>query len=116
MTYKKIKTKKDYQSALVRFEQVFHAKPGTKEGDEAEVLAVLIKDYEDRTFIIEAPDALDAIRYRMEQEGMTNKDLAKILGYKSRVSDIFNGRRKLNLAMIRNLHLKMHIPLEALVK
>lgn len=114
--FKKIKTQKDYQAAMTRFEKVFHAKAGTKEGDEADVLALLIKDYEDRHFVIEAPDPLEAIKYRIEQEGLTKTDLAKILGFKSRVSDIFSGRRKLTLEMVRNLHEKLNIPLEALVK
>lgn len=113
---KKVKTKKDYSIALARFEKIFLAKPGTKEGDEAELLAILIKDYEDRNFVFEVPNAIDAIQYRMEQQGLTKKDLAKILGYKSRVSDIFSGRRKLTLEMVRNLHEKPNIPLASLVK
>jgi HTH-type transcriptional regulator/antitoxin HigA len=116
MNIKKIKTKKDYSTALARFEKVFHAKSGTKEGDEAELLAIIIKDYEDRNFVFEVPDPIEAIQYRMEQQGLTKKDLAKILGYKSRVSDIFSGRRKLTLEMVRNLHEKLNIPLASLVK
>lgn len=113
---KKIKTRKDYEEALARFEEVFHAKPGTKESDEADVLAILIEEFERRSFLIESPDPIEAIRYRMEQEGLSNKDLAEILGFKSRVSDLFNHRRKLTLTMIKSLHEKLHIPLEALIK
>ena len=116
VTIKKLKTKKDYSIALARFEKIFLAKSGTKEGDEAELLALIIKDYEDQTFVFEVPDPIDAIQYRMEQQGLTKKDLAKILGYKSRVSDIFSGRRKLTLEMVRNLHEKLNIPLASLVK
>jgi HTH-type transcriptional regulator/antitoxin HigA len=116
MNYTKIKTKKQYKEYMTRFSKIFHAKSGTKEGDEAELLALIIKDYEDRQFPIDVPDPIDAIKYRMEQEGLTKKDLAKILGYKSRVSDIFSGRRKLTLEMVKNLHEKLHISLEALVK
>lgn len=116
MELKKIKTRKDYQKALERFEEIFLAKNGTPESDEAEVLALLIKDYEDTHYVIEAPDPLEAIKYRMEQQGLSNNDLAKILGYKSRVSDIFHKTRKLNLKMIRRLYEKLHIPLETLVK
>lgn len=116
MKLKIIKTKKEYQAALERFESIFQAKSGTPESDEADVLSLLIKDYEDRYFIINKPDPLEAIKYRMEQQGLTNTDLAKILGYKSRVTDIFNKHRKLNLAMIRKLHEKLHIPLETLVR
>ena len=76
----------------------------------------MIKDYEDKHFVIEAPNPLDAIKYRMEQQGLTNQDLAEILGYKSRVSDIFHHTRKLNLKMIRKLYETLHIPLATLVK
>ncbi len=116
MEAKTIKTKRAYTSALERFENIFQASSGSKESDEADVLALLIKDYEDRHFLIESPDPIDAIKYRMEQQGLTNKDLALILGYKSRVSDIFNKNRKLNLAMVRKLHESLHIPLQSLVK
>jgi HTH-type transcriptional regulator/antitoxin HigA len=95
---------------------VFHAKTGTKESDEADLLSVLIKDYESHHFVFETPDPIEAIKYRMEQEGLSKTDLAEILGYKSRVSDILSKTRKLNVNMIRNLHEKLHIPLESLVK
>jgi HTH-type transcriptional regulator / antitoxin HigA len=116
MKLRVLKTKKDYQKALERFEEVFQAKPGTTESDEADVLSLLIKQYEEKHFIIEAPSPLEAIKYRMEQQGISNKDLAAILGFKSRVTDIFNKNRKLNLAMIRRLHDQLNIPLETLVK
>ena len=116
MQVKMIRTKKDYQLAIERFEKIFQAKPGTKESEEADVLAILIKNYEDKVFIIDAPDPLDAIRYRMEQQGLSNNDLADILGYKSRVTDLFNGHRKLNLGMIRKLHDRLHISLETLIR
>lgn len=116
MTLKILKTKKDYQEALERFEEIFQAKLGTKESDEADVLSLLIREYEDKHFVINAPSPLEAIKYRMEQQGLTNKDLAKILGFKSRVTDIFNKHRKLNLAMVRKLHDKLHIPLETLIR
>lgn len=116
MALKIIKTKKDYHAALERFEEVFQAKTGTKESDEADVLSLLIRAYEEQYFVINAPSPLDAIKYRMEQQGLSNKDLAEILGFKSRVSDIFNKHRKLSLSMIRKLHNELHIPLEILVK
>jgi HTH-type transcriptional regulator/antitoxin HigA len=116
MTIKILKTKKDYQEALERFEEIFQAKIGTKESDEADVLSLLIGKYEENHFVINAPDPLEAIKYRMEQQGLTNKDLAEILGFKSRVTDLFNKHRKLNLTMIRKLHDKLHIPLEILVR
>lgn len=116
MKLKLLRTKKDYLGALTRFEEIFQAKPGSGESDEADVLSVLIKGYEDKHYVIQAPDPLEAIKFRMEQQGLTNKDLAVLLGFKSRVTDIFNKHRKLNLAMIRKLHDQLDIPLETLVK
>lgn len=116
MELKIIRTKEDYAEALRRFEEVFNAELGTPESDEADVLALLIKDYEDKQFVIAAPTPIEAIKYRMEQQGLSNKDLAEILGFKSRVTDIFRKNRKLNLSMIRKLHLALNIPLETLVK
>jgi HTH-type transcriptional regulator/antitoxin HigA len=116
MHLKIVKTKKEYLQSLERFDEIFQAKPGTPESDEADVLALLIKDYENRHYVIDAPSPLDAIKYRLEQQGLTNQDLAQILGFKSRVSDIFKKNRKLNLGMIRKLYRKLHIPLETLVK
>lgn len=116
MEIKILKTKKDYNSALRRLEELFHAKPGTPDSDEADLLALLISSYEDKHFVIAAPSPLEAIRYRMEQQGLTNVDLARILGYKSRVSDLFNRRRKLNVKMVRKLHRQLNIPLETLIK
>lgn len=116
MNIKKIKTKKDYAEALALFEKVFHSKEGTKDGDLAEVLALLIEDYENRMFPIQAPDPIDAIKYRMEQQNLSKKDIGEILGFTSRVSDIFSGRRKLTVDMIRNLHEKLNIPLAALIR
>ncbi|HET6253392.1 MAG TPA: helix-turn-helix domain-containing protein [Puia sp.] len=116
MTLKILKTRKQYQDALERFEEIFQAKRGSAESDEADVLALLIREYEDKHYIINAPTPIEAIRYRMEQQGLSNKDLANILGYKSRVSDLFRKSRKLSLGMVRKLYRELHIPLETLVK
>ncbi len=116
MSYTTIKTKKQFEQYMARFSKLFNAKIGTKDGDELELLALLIKDYEDRNFVIDKPTPLEAIEYRMEQAGLTKKDLAEILGYKSRVTDIFNKHRKLNLSMVRKLYKELHIPLETLIK
>lgn len=115
MEIKAIKTEEDYNQALIRLEAIFHAPANTQEGDEAEVISILIEKYEDDHYPIEAPDPIEAIKFRMEQMEMSNRDLAQILGYKSRVSEIFNRRRKLNLKMIRNLHEKLKIPYESLL-
>ena len=116
MTLKILKTKKEYAAALVRFEQIFQSRPGSAESDEADILALLLKTYEDKHYVIDAPSPIEAIRYRMAQQGLTNRDLAGILDYKSRVTDIFNKHRKLNLRMIRKLNEKLSIPLETLVR
>ena len=116
MQLKIIRTKKDYLRSLKRFEEIFQTKAGSPESDEADVLSLLIKAYEDKHFVIQAPTPLEAIKYRMKEQGLTNKDLAAILGFKSRVTDLFNKNRKLNLNMIRKLNEELHIPLETLVR
>lgn len=115
MNVKAIKTEEDYNQALQRLEEIFHAPVNSIEGDEAEVLSILIEKYEDDNYPIEAPDPIEAILFRMEQMDMTKKDLADVLGYKSRVSEIFSKKRKLNINMIRKLHDKMNIPYESLI-
>ena len=115
MKIKAIKTEEDYQKSLKRLEKIFHSPEDTAEGDEAEVLSILIEKFEDEHYPIEAPDPIEAIKFRMEQLEMDKNDLAKIIGYKSRVSEIFNRKRKLTLKMIRDLHNKMNIPYEALL-
>jgi len=115
MKLKVLKTEKDYNQALKRLEIIFDSPADTPEGDEADILGLLIEKYEDEHYPIEAPDPIEAIKFRMEQMNMDNKDLAKVIGYKSRVSEIFNRKRKLNLRMIRNLHEKMKIPYESLL-
>lgn len=115
MNIKAIKTEEDYVQALKRLESIFHAPADSEEGDEAEVLSILIEKYEDEHYPIEAPDPIEAIKFRMEQMGMNKKDLAQVLGYNSRVSEIFSRKRKLTLRMIRNLHNKLKIPYESLI-
>jgi HTH-type transcriptional regulator/antitoxin HigA len=115
MNIKVIKTEKDYNDALKRFEKIFHAQIDSKEGDEAEILSMLIEKYEGEHYPIDAPDPIEAIKFRMEQMGMSNKDLAEIIGYKSRVSEIFSRKRKLTLNMIRKLHDELNIPYESLI-
>ena len=116
MEIKVIKTEEDYKTTMKRFEEIFHAPIDSKEGDEAELLSILIERYEEEHYPIEAPDPIDAIKFRMEQMEMSNKELAQIIGYKSRVSEIFSRKRKLTLNMIRSLHKKMNIPYEALIE
>jgi len=116
MTIKPIKTKKDYAQAMDRLELIFDAKKGTPEGDELEVLGILIDKYENEHFPIGLPDPIEAIKFRMEQLGYTQTDLAKVVGLKSRASEILNRKRKLSLDMIRELHQKLNIPTDVLIQ
>lgn len=111
-----IRNEKDYQNALNRLEEVFEAKKGTDEGDELEILSILIDRYENENFPIGMPDPIEAIKFRMEQLGMKQKDLAEVVGFKSRVSEILSKKRKLTLGMIRKLNSTLHIPTEVLVQ
>ncbi|MEM7658127.1 MAG: helix-turn-helix domain-containing protein [Bacteroidota bacterium] len=116
MNIRLIKTEADYQEALARLEEIFDAKLGTKEGDELEILGYLIEKYEDEQYPIGPTDPIEAIKFRMEQMGMKQKDLADIIGYKSRVSEILHRKRKLTLEMIRRLHKSLKIPTEILIQ
>ena len=116
MEIKPIKTEQDYSDALMRLEEIFDAKKGTKEGDELEVLGILIEKYEDENFPIDLPDPIEAIKFRMEQMGYNQNDLAKIVGFKSRASEILNRKRKLSLEMIRQLHNGLNIPTDVLIQ
>jgi HTH-type transcriptional regulator/antitoxin HigA len=116
MNIKPIKTKKDYEQAMERLETLFDAKKGTTKGDELEVLSLLVEKYENENFPIDLPDPVEAIKFRMEQLGLSQTDLANIVGQKSRASEILNRKRKLSLEMIRQLHKIWHIPTEVLVQ
>ena len=116
MTIKPIKTKKDYQMAINRLEAIFDAQPGTPEGDELEVLGILIDKYEQEHYPIDYPDSIEAIKFRMEQLGYSQNDLAKVVGLKSRASEILNKKRKLTLEMIRQLHQTLGIPTDVLIQ
>lgn len=116
MNIKAIKTEEDYNQTLVRLEPIFQAEANTPEGDEAEVLSILIEKYEDDHYSIGMPDPIEAIKFRMEQMGMKQKDLAEIVGFTSRVSEILNKKRKLTLNMIRKLSVALQIPTEVLVQ
>lgn len=111
-----IEKDEDYQKALKRLEVIFDAKPNTAEGDELELLGLLIETYEKEHFPIGYPDPVEAIKFRMEQMGYTQNDLAKIVGLKSRASEILNKKRKLSLEMIRKLHETLSIPTDVLIQ
>lgn len=116
MKIKPIRNEADYQNALERLEVIFDAKRGTEEGDELEILAMVIDNYENENFPIEMPDPISAIKFRMEQMGLKQKDLVEMVGFKSRVSEIMNKKRKLTLDMIRKLNANLHIPTEVLIQ
>ena len=110
-----IKTEADYKSALKRMELLFDAPIGTPESDEADMLALLIDEYEKRHYPIEAPDPIEAIKIRMEEMQLTQKDLVSVIGSRSRVSEILNRKRKLTVEMIRNLYQKLNISPKILI-
>lgn len=116
MDLKPIKTAEDYQKALERLEIIFDAQPKSKEGDELEILGILIERYENEHFTISMPDPIEAIKFRMEQLNYNQNDLAEVIGLKSRASEILNKKRKLSLDMIRKLTEKLHIPSEVLIQ
>lgn len=116
MNIKPIKDEKGYQEALLRMEAIFDSKPGSKKGDELEILSLLIDNYEKENFPIDLPDPIEAVKFRMEQLGLKQKDLTQALGFKSRVSEILNKKRKLSLEMIRRLHEQLNIPTQILIR
>ena len=115
MKAKVIKTDSDYAAALARIEKLMDAKRNTPQGDELELLSLLVHDYEEKVFPIDKPDPVAAIRFRMEQQGLQPKDLVPLLGSRSRVSEVLSGRRSLSLKMIRNLVQRLGIPAEVLL-
>ena len=115
MEIRPIKTRRDYEKTLRRVEALMSAQPGTDEGDELDVLATLVEVYEQRHFPIQAGDPVEAILFRMEQQGLKRKDLEAFIGSRHRVSEVLNRKRTLSLDMIRKLHGGLGIPLEVLV-
>jgi len=116
MEHKVIKTEGEYKQALTRLEIIFDAEPGTVEGDELDLLSLLIDNYEKIQSPIDLPDPIEAIKFRMEQMNYKAKDLADVIGFRSRVTEILGKKRKLSLDMIRKINKKMHISTEVLVQ
>ncbi len=114
---KPIKTKKDYEAALGRAYELMQKdiKEGSKLSDELEILSILIEEYEDKHYPIPPPHPLESIKFRIEQGQLDDKELTKILGGRSRKSEILSGKRKLSLNMIRKLHQQLKIPAETLI-
>src|SRR5260221_13916147 len=104
---KPIRTKRDYEAALKEVERLWGAKSGTRDGDRLDVLATLIDAYEAEHHPMDPPDPIEAIKFRMEQQGLTKKDLAAIIGPRARVSEVLGRKRPLSIAMIRRLHAQL---------
>ena len=109
MNIKLIKTEADYQTALKRLEEIFDAKIGTFESDEADILGLMIDEYERKHYPIDAPDPIEAIKIRMEEMQLRQVDLADVIGGKNRVSEVLNRKRKLTVEMIRNLTERLNL-------
>ncbi|MGH8337778.1 MAG: helix-turn-helix domain-containing protein, partial [Gammaproteobacteria bacterium] len=116
MEIKPIRTESDHAEALRLIERLWGAKAGTRDGDRLEVLVTLIEAYEREHWPIDPPDPVEAIRFRLEQQGLDATALVGVIGTRSRVYEVMHGRRKLSLAMIRSLHERFGIPAEVLIR
>jgi HTH-type transcriptional regulator/antitoxin HigA len=114
---KPIKNEEQYEEALTRIYKLIQKNPkrGSIESDELEILSILVESYEKEKYAIEPPSPLEAVKFRLEQLGMNTSDLRHYLGYRSRVSEVMSGKRKLSLRMMRTLHNKLGVPAESLL-
>jgi len=115
MNIKPIKSEADYKLALKRLEEIFEAPIGTKESDEADILGLMVDEYEKKHYPIEAPDPIEAIKIRMEEMQLKQVDLVDVIGGKSRVSEVLNRKRKLTIEMIRNLTKRLSLSSDLLI-
>src|SRR6185295_14148101 len=113
---KPIRSEKDYEAALKEVERLWGAKDGTPEGDRLDVLATLIESFEEKHYPMDPPDPIEAIKFRMEQQGLTRKDLEPLIGTRTRVAEVLNRRRSLSIGMIRRLHDHLGISAEVLIR
>ncbi len=113
---KPIRTKRDYERALSDVERLWGAKSGTREGDRLDVLATLIDAYETEHYPLDPPDPVEAIKFRMEQLGLSRKDLEPLIGTRTRVAEVLNRKRSLSISMIRRLHLHLGISADVLIR
>ena len=113
---KPIRSERDYDGALAEVEELWGAKSGTPKGDRLDILATLIEAYESEHYPMDPPDPIEAIKFRMEQQGLTRKDLEEILGTRTRVSEVLNRKRGLSINMIRALNEKLGISAEILIR
>jgi len=113
---KPIRTEADHEAALAEVERLWGARSGTPEGDRLDVLATLIESFEQRHFPFDTPDPIEAICFRMEQQGLTRKDLEAMIGTRTRIAEVLSRKRGLSIAMIRRLHERLGIPAEVLIQ
>ena len=111
-----IKTQEDYNNAMNIIDTLINCPVGSQEAEQLEIISILIENYESKNYIIETPDPIAAIEERVEQLGLTRKDLEKSIGAKSKVSEILNKKRNLTLSMIRKLNKNLNIPADILIK
>ena len=113
---KPIRTKADYENSLAEIGRLWGTRSGTPDGDRLDILATLVDAYENEHYPMDPPDPIEAIKFRMEQQGLDRKDLAEILGSRTRVAEVLNRRRGLSINMIRRLHEKLGISVEVLIR
>src|SRR5271163_3417459 len=113
---KPIRTNADYEAALKEVERLWGAKPGSRECDHLDVLATLIDAYENEHFPLDPPDPIEAIKFRMEQQNLTRRDLEEIIGSRTRIAEILNRKRGLSIGMIRRLHEHLGISADVLIR
>ena len=113
---KPIRTDIDYEQALEQLDTIFDAEEGSQEADLRDVLVVLIEDYENEHYAVDLPDPVEALKFRMEQQGLTQKDLVPMIGSRSKVSEVLSRKRRFSLPMIRALHQELGIPAEVLLQ
>jgi HTH-type transcriptional regulator / antitoxin HigA len=113
---KPIRSEKDYEVAMAEVKILWGAKSGTPKGDRLDVLATLIESWEAANYPMDPPDPIEAIKFRMEQQGLTRKDLEGIIGTRARIAEVLDRKRGLSIAMIRRLNTELHIPAEVLIR
>jgi HTH-type transcriptional regulator/antitoxin HigA len=113
---KPVRSEKDYRAALAEMKRLWGAKLGTPEGDRLDVLTTLIDAFENTHCPMDPPDPIEAIKFRMEQQGLSRKDLEPLIGTRTRVAEVLNRRRSLSIAMIRRLHSELGIPADVLIR
>ena len=111
-----IRTKRDYEAALKEVERLWGAKAGSSDGDRLDVLATLVDAYEAEHYPMDPPDPVEAIKFRMEQQGLTRRDLEEIIGTRTRIAEVRNRKRGLSIAMIRRLHERLGISADVLIR